>query len=81
MGRKVGGNFVVSGDPQVIAGAAKLILPGIGSFDEGMKNLEQRGLIDVLRRKAINEKNAEAGYLPGGSPLARSVFQPQTTGS
>ena len=30
----------------------KIILPGVGSFDNGMKNLAKLGLIDVLNKKA-----------------------------
>lgn len=38
----------ISADPQVIRGASKLILAGVGAFDAGMHNLRERGLVPVL---------------------------------
>jgi glutamine amidotransferase len=40
---------VVSSDPGVITRASRLILPGVGSFDHGMKQLRQAGLDCALR--------------------------------
>lgn len=34
----------------------KIILPGVGSFDNGMKNLAKLGLIDVLNKKALVDR-------------------------
>ena len=39
----VGGNPVITGDKAVIAGAEKLILPGVGAFGDCMANLERPG--------------------------------------
>jgi glutamine amidotransferase len=36
--------------------AEKLILPGVGSFDTGMKNLTERNIIPVLNEKVITQK-------------------------
>lgn len=46
--KKVGSQAVVSSDPAVIERADKLILPGVGAFDHGRRNLEERGLDRVL---------------------------------
>ena len=35
-------------DPDVISRAEKLILPGVGNFARGMKNLVEYGLKDIL---------------------------------
>jgi len=51
--KKIGYSSVISSDPEVIAKASKLILPGVGHFDYGMKNLKELGLIDVLNDKVI----------------------------
>ena len=37
--------------PEAIASARKLILPGVGAFDHGMRELAQRRLIEPLREK------------------------------
>ncbi|MGD0023424.1 MAG: imidazole glycerol phosphate synthase subunit HisH [Xanthobacteraceae bacterium] len=39
----------LSGDPDEVAAAERLILPGVGAFDTGMANLTERGLIDPIR--------------------------------
>jgi glutamine amidotransferase len=38
----------ISDDKQVIKDADRLLLPGVGAFGDGMKNLEERGLIPVI---------------------------------
>lgn len=55
MGRKAGAEFVVSSDPAVIAGADKLVLPGVGAFGRGMSNLTSRGLVGALNQ-AVRER-------------------------
>lgn len=54
----VGGEPLITSDPQIIAGAAKLILPGVGAFGDCMVNLQQAGLIPVLQN-----------YLQSGKPF------------
>lgn len=48
MCRRVGVGALVSKDPKEILAADRLILPGIGSFDEGMRSLRARDLIGPL---------------------------------
>jgi glutamine amidotransferase len=54
--KKIGSRGVISGDPAVISDAEKLILPGVGAFDSGMRNLSERGLLPVLTEKVCVEK-------------------------
>lgn len=51
--RKIGAECVVTSDPGIISNAEKLILPGVGHFDYGMKNLIQTGLINVLNQRVL----------------------------
>lgn len=69
--RKVGGEAVVSSDGAVIEQAQKLILPGVGAFDSGMKNLNQAGLIPLLNRKVLDEKTPILGLCLGMQLFAR----------
>ena len=39
----------VSSDPDVIRGASRLIIAGVGAFDAGMDHLNSRGLVPLLR--------------------------------
>ena len=48
----VGGDVVLSADPLVIENSARLILPGVGAFEDGMRGLRDRGLVDPIRRYA-----------------------------
>lgn len=46
--KKIGVEAQISADPEVVARAGKLILPGVGAFDAGMENLARSGLQPVL---------------------------------
>jgi glutamine amidotransferase len=55
--RKVGGIARLSGSPDEVRTADKIVLPGVGSFDPGMKALAQSRL-DVALREAVTERGA-----------------------
>ncbi|MEM7166364.1 MAG: imidazole glycerol phosphate synthase subunit HisH [Planctomycetota bacterium] len=42
---------IVSADPTDVAVASHLVLPGVGAFDAGMRNLAERGLDEVLQQR------------------------------
>ncbi|MBR2561783.1 MAG: imidazole glycerol phosphate synthase subunit HisH, partial [Eubacterium sp.] len=48
----LGEEVLLSGDPQKVRTAEKLILPGVGSFGDAMKNLEDRDLVSAIREAA-----------------------------
>ena len=54
--KKAGGKAEISSDKKIIEKAEKLILPGVGAFDNGMKKLEESGLIPALNKKVHDEK-------------------------
>lgn len=43
---------VITRDPQVICGADRVILPGVGAFGEAMNRLSEYGLVEVIRHVA-----------------------------
>lgn len=51
-----GENIRVSGCPEDIAEADKLILPGVGAFEDGMNGLRERGLVPHIIRAAHSGK-------------------------
>lgn len=63
--RKIGADAIISSDIEKIEDASKLILPGIGSFDAGMKNLKEMGLMPILKKKVIKEKTLILGICLG----------------
>jgi len=88
--RKAGHASEVTCDPAVIRSAARLILPGVGAFDHGMRNLAERGLIDVLNEAVMERgtpilgiclglqlmsRKSEEGVLPGLGWLAAETVR------
>ena len=47
---KVGRRAVVSGDPSEVADATKLVLPGVGAFEDAMAELQRRRLVTPILR-------------------------------
>lgn len=54
--KKIGADSLITNDPDKISNATKLILPGVGHFDYGMRNLQSLNLIEVLNKKVLEEK-------------------------
>jgi len=67
--RKVGAECKVSGDPDVIKHADKLILPGVGNFGQGMMKLKENSLIEVLNWFALDAKRPVLGICLGAQIL------------
>lgn len=61
----------ISTGAQEVEEADKLILPGVGAFDEAIKGLAKSGLIDVLNRKVLQEKTPVLGVCLGMQLLTR----------
>jgi glutamine amidotransferase len=47
--------FSVATTPDDVTAAQSIILPGVGSFDAGMRNLHDRGMAEPLTHKAMTE--------------------------
>jgi len=54
--KKVGAQFVITSNPRELEKATKLILPGVGAFDNAMRNLKELGLIDLIKFKVLEER-------------------------
>nr|WP_316624031.1 imidazole glycerol phosphate synthase subunit HisH [uncultured Ruminococcus sp.] len=52
----IGSEAVVTSDPDVIAEADRLILPGVGAFEDAARKLRDTGMADVVRREAASGK-------------------------
>ena len=48
----IGAEAVITSDPEVLARAEKIILPGVGAFEDAAKKLRASGLDSVLKRLA-----------------------------
>ena len=51
---KVGHAATITSDPSVIQSAARVVLPGVGAFEDAMHELRARGLIEPVRRAAAS---------------------------
>ena len=58
--------------PEELSKAQKILLPGIGAFDNAMKNLADMNLIETLKHKALVEKVPVLGICLGMQLLTDS---------
>lgn len=63
--KKIGIPSKILEKPDEIEGIAKLILPGVGAFDNGMKNLREQGWIEPLNKSVIEEGKPILGICLG----------------
>lgn len=78
--KKIGVQSAISSDPLVIEEAEKLILPGVGAFDLGMKNLSQRSLLEELKSQVVERKKPILGLCLGMQLFTRSSEEGQLPG-
>jgi glutamine amidotransferase len=63
--KKLGVNSKLTRDPDEISAAEKLILPGVGAFDTGMRSLADSRIKDVLKHIVIVERKPVLGICLG----------------
>jgi glutamine amidotransferase len=63
--KKVGAKAQASSDPDVLRQAEKLILPGVGAFDPGMRKLNEVGLVPLLNELVLEKKVPVIGLCLG----------------
>lgn len=52
----IGAEAVVTADPAVIDAADRIILPGVGAFEDAARKLRDSGMADVVRQQAASGK-------------------------
>lgn len=62
----------LTSDPARIAAAEKLILPGVGAFDAGMRSLRERGLIEALNEAVCTRRAPVLGICLGMQLMCRA---------
>lgn len=78
--KKIGEDSIVTSNPKDIEVAEKLILPGVGAFDYGMRSLHELNLVESIKKRVLNDgipilgiclgmqlmtASSEEGILPG----------------
>lgn len=80
MMKKIGEESVISRETDTIANADMLILPGVGSFDMGMKQLEKYDLVRQIHNHAIEKKKPLLGICLGMQLLGRRSEEGTSSG-
>jgi imidazole glycerol-phosphate synthase subunit HisH len=78
--KKIGADAVISSDPREIEKADKLILPGVGAFDTGMKHLHESDLVGVLNEKALDRQTPTLGICLGMQLLTQGSEEGDLSG-
>lgn len=78
--KKVGYKSIITSDLKEVKKATKLILPGVGSFDNGMRNLKELGMIEVLNQKVLIEKTPVLGICLGMQLMTKSSEEGKLSG-
>lgn len=72
MFKRIGEAAVITSELDIIATADKILLPGVGAFDNAMTRINESGLRAVLDRKALVERVPILGICLGMQLLTRS---------
>jgi len=72
---KLGFKALISGKIEDMRSADKLILPGVGAFADGMKNLGELGLTGPLTKLVVEEKKPILGICLGCQLMAKESFE------
>lgn len=71
---------VITSDIDCVKAAERLILPGVGHFQYGMKQLRQRGLLSLLSNRVLCEKTPILGICLGAQLLGYSSEEGSSPG-
>jgi glutamine amidotransferase len=64
--------FTIAATPAELAGADRIILPGVGAFDQAMNALDQSGMSDALDTAVLEEKRPILGICVGMQLLGKT---------
>ena len=78
--KRIGVKSVITSEVKDIEKASKLILPGVGAFDTGMKNLYRLQVSDVLKHRVLDDKVPILGICLGMQLLCDSSDEGQEKG-
>jgi glutamine amidotransferase len=77
---KIGIKPVITSDLSIIRKANKIILPGVGSYDNAVKKLQISGLFDEIKYNVINLKKPILGICLGMQLLGKSSSEGKLSG-
>jgi imidazole glycerol-phosphate synthase subunit HisH len=75
-----GENVVISSNPMEILSADKLILPGVGHFQNAVENLKRLNLWDAINEAVLIKKKPILGICLGMQLMAKNSEEGETSG-
>ena len=72
---KVGCSAIITDNHALIKKADKIVLPGVGAFKDGMKHLEELGLIELLNKEVLVNKKPFLGICLGMQLIAKRSYE------
>ena len=78
--RYLGFEAEAGASPAQVARATRLLLPGVGAFDHGMRKLEDSGLVPALRERVTRDKVPLLGICLGMQLLGQSSEEGNLSG-
>lgn len=70
--KRIGVDAEITSSCDVLEAASRIILPGVGAFDNAMLNMESLGIVETLTKKALVEKVPILGICLGMQILLES---------
>ena len=52
----IGEEAVLTGDPAVIRKSSRIVLPGVGAFEDAARKLRETGMADIVKEEALSGK-------------------------
>lgn len=74
--KKLGYDSFITNDHEEIKQSELILLPGVGSFKQGIQNLHENGLVDVLTKEVIENKKPFLGICLGMQLIATKGNEP-----
>lgn len=78
--RKCGGEAKISTGPEDLLKASRIILPGVGAFDDGINNLKRSGYLPLLNQCVLEHKVPILGICLGMQLFSRTSEEGKESG-
>ena len=70
---------IITADHNEISASTAILLPGVGSFKQGMTNLHERGLVELLTKEVVENKKKFLGICLGMQLIMDQGSEPEVT--
>ena len=71
LGRAGAKDVTIASTEDQVRQAGKIVLPGVGHFDGGMRKLRESGLMDAINEKVVEQKTPVIGICLGAQMLTK----------